>query len=218
MDDKQRNRADSVDTTKSKSNLVHVAEGFSRSSAVIKGYLKKKNSNGKWQKRYFEIVGQYFVYYKNKESDEMLCAMDLWRASAPERIKLSSSSKDKNDDSSDADFAITWDRFREFRAPNSNDADAWVKCMIEVQAKRPDADRRPNVTASVAAKVVTSPERSASRTNESITANSNNNSNYGSTNSKQHNNGKVEEWSSPEKVSTSKKTKEKSSNGCCIIM
>jgi hypothetical protein len=217
-----RSRTDSIDTTKSKSNLVQVAEGYSRKNAVIKGYLKKRNSNGKWQKRYFEIVGQYFVYYKNKESDEMLCAMDLWRASAPERIK--SKDNDDNEKDKDCDFAITWDRFREFRAPSSKDADDWVKYMLQVQAKRPDADRRPNVAASVAAKVVGSPDRRSSLMNgnetNNLSSSSSSSASYGSnTTTTTTTNGKVTEWSSPEKATSSKKKKEsEKSNSCCIIM
>lgn len=47
-------------------------------------YLRKENSAGKWQKRWFEVVGRYFVYYKRSDSPNMLCAMDLWKAHTPE--------------------------------------------------------------------------------------------------------------------------------------
>ena len=51
---------------------------------MIKGYLRKENSAGKWQKRWFEVVGRFFVYYKRADSPSMLCAMDLWKAHTPE--------------------------------------------------------------------------------------------------------------------------------------
>ncbi len=41
------------------------------------GYLMKEASTGRWQRRWFEIVGHYLVYYKTKEDTLMLCAMDL---------------------------------------------------------------------------------------------------------------------------------------------
>ncbi len=41
---------------------MEAAEKLDRAAAAMKGYLKKKNSAGHWQKRWFEIVGQYFVY------------------------------------------------------------------------------------------------------------------------------------------------------------
>lgn len=66
-----------------KSALVLAAEAVPRSAASLSGYLRKKNSADKWQKRWFEIVGQYWVYYKRAEDSTLLCAMDLWRAGAP---------------------------------------------------------------------------------------------------------------------------------------
>jgi len=71
-------------------------------------YLKKENSQGKWQKRWFEVcpcpadvllawqlcniqvVSHYFVYYKRNDSGTMLCAMDLWKAHNPEGSLFSS--------------------------------------------------------------------------------------------------------------------------------
>jgi hypothetical protein len=44
-----------------KGHLVEAAERIDRATALLKGYLKKKNSAGHWQKRWFEIVGHYFV-------------------------------------------------------------------------------------------------------------------------------------------------------------
>eukprot|EP01138_Halocafeteria_seosinensis_P003434 gb/GECG01003510.1/.p1 GENE.gb/GECG01003510.1/~~gb/GECG01003510.1/.p1 ORF type:complete len:124 (+),score=8.77 gb/GECG01003510.1/:1-372(+) len=69
-------------TPRAKSHLVRLAEMEDRNKAPIKGYLKKENSQKRWQKRWFEIVGHYFVYYKRYDSPEMLCAMDLNRVRA----------------------------------------------------------------------------------------------------------------------------------------
>ena len=38
----------------------------------------KEASSGRWQRRWFEIVSHYLVYYKTKDDVKMLCAMDLW--------------------------------------------------------------------------------------------------------------------------------------------
>lgn len=62
-------------TTKVKSHLVAAAEREDRASAVLAGYLRKKNSGGHWQKRWFEIVGHYFVYYKVKINDVLLSVL-----------------------------------------------------------------------------------------------------------------------------------------------
>ena len=44
---------------KPKPALVVAAERLDRRTALLTGYLRKKNSANRWQKRYFEIVGQY---------------------------------------------------------------------------------------------------------------------------------------------------------------
>src|SRR5690349_17513925 len=35
-------------------------------NSPLTGYLYKKASTGKWQKRYFEINGHYLIYYRNE--------------------------------------------------------------------------------------------------------------------------------------------------------
>jgi hypothetical protein len=184
-----RPRTDSVDTNKSKGTLVAVAERYPRSSAVMSGYLRKRNSEGKWQKRYFEIVGQYFVYYKSKQSDEMLCALDLWRASAPEMIPY-----DPTDPDSGADFAITWDRFRPFRAASKAEAFNWVAAMKEVQGKRPGADKRPSIPATIAAAAVSPSRRASAAGGDGAGLGGGTDATAGSGSSK------VSEWSNAEKT------------------
>jgi hypothetical protein len=223
-----RSRSESFDTTKSKGTLVTQAERFSRSSAAVAGYLKKKNSAGKWQKRWFEVVGQYFVYYKSKTSDEMLCALDLWRASAPELLQ-----PDPADPESSADFAITWDRFRTFRAGSRAEASRWVEAMKEVQGKRPGAEKKPNVPATVAAAAV-SPARRSSRAggveSASLGGDAVKNPAYGTAASGK----KVDEWGTADKAGGGKgdggkgkgkggkgkgaKADKEDGGGCCSVM
>lgn len=50
--------------SKNKSALVVQAEAMDRDSALLRGYVRKHNSQGRWQKRWFEIVGHFWVYYK----------------------------------------------------------------------------------------------------------------------------------------------------------
>jgi len=47
------------------------------------GYLRKLNRHQHWQKRYFEVVDHFFVYYKRDDSPDLLCAMDLYQADPP---------------------------------------------------------------------------------------------------------------------------------------
>lgn len=220
-----RGRADSAESSRTaKSSLVAAAERHARSSAVMAGSLRKMNSAGRWQKRYFEVVGQFFVYYKNKASEDMLCAMDLWRASAPELVPA-----DPRDADSGADFAITWDRFRAFRAGSKTEALRWVDAITAVQARRPGADRAPAVPASMAAAAVSSPARRASRAaagggaeDSHLSVKASGGSSYGSTKG----GGKVEEWSAPTPASTPTGTASKGARrkadgdggGCCTVV
>jgi hypothetical protein len=127
--------ADVEEAPKVKSALVVAAERLDRQSAVCSGYLRKQNSEGKWQRRYFEILvgsnGAFFVYYKRHDSPVMLCSMDLWRATVPELAPAT-----EGDPAPDT-FGITWDRFRLFRATSHADAVRWVTAMLQVQARRP---------------------------------------------------------------------------------
>lgn len=119
--------------SKTKSTLVLAAERYDRRTAVISGYLRKRNSENRWQKRYFEIVGNYWVYYKTDTSQDMLCAMDLWKASRPELVAPAGT----EDEGAQCEFCITWDRYRVFRAVSPADAVRWVNAIQQVQALRP---------------------------------------------------------------------------------
>jgi hypothetical protein len=91
-----------------KSALVLAAEACDRSRAAMRGWLRKKNSQEKWQKRWFELVDHYWVYYKSdKAGQPLLCAMDLWRAGTPALEAPAAAGGETG-----GDFSITWDRFR----------------------------------------------------------------------------------------------------------
>eukprot|EP01138_Halocafeteria_seosinensis_P003433 gb/GECG01003509.1/.p1 GENE.gb/GECG01003509.1/~~gb/GECG01003509.1/.p1 ORF type:complete len:176 (+),score=20.95 gb/GECG01003509.1/:1-528(+) len=123
-------------TPRAKSHLVRLAEMEDRNKAPIKGYLKKENSQKRWQKRWFEIVGHYFVYYKRYDSPEMLCAMDLNRAQNPAVIMESDG---QGGTVPTCEFSIRWDRYRLFRAETPEEAVRWVNVMRAVQ----DAHKKP---------------------------------------------------------------------------
>ena len=118
---------------KGKSSLVIAAEMVDRSTSLISGYLRKHNSQSKWQRRYFEVIGHYFVYYKTRDSPEMLCAMDLWKASTPEL------SPPQPAEQVSSEFSIVWDRHRFFRTEMAGEAERWVEAIRQVQAQRPVA-------------------------------------------------------------------------------
>ena len=119
---------------KAKSALVLAAEAVKSGPKVAAGYVRKENSASKFQRRYFEIRGgRYWVYYKSQESSEILCAMDLWRASAPALVPPGAGDVPDTGDV----FSITWDRDRLFKAANHADAVRWVDAIVACQAQRP---------------------------------------------------------------------------------
>ena len=121
--------------------LVVAAERVARSNALLSGWMKKKKlaatpgGAAKWQKRYFMLLPgtngvSYFVYYKTANVDApILAAMDLSRAGVPALV-----SPAEEESGSDAVFAITWDRYREFQASSKVEAQAWVDAIARAQA------------------------------------------------------------------------------------
>lgn len=43
----------------------------------LRGYLRKKSRQGRWQRRFFQTSHQYLCYYKNQNSDDLLACIDL---------------------------------------------------------------------------------------------------------------------------------------------
>ena len=56
-----RSSSNAESASRGKSSLVIAAESIDRASATATGYLRKHNSQARWQKRYFELVGHYWV-------------------------------------------------------------------------------------------------------------------------------------------------------------
>lgn len=88
--------------------------------------MEKLNGKNMWQKRWFEIVGHYFVYYKRHDSTDLLAAMDLWKAQPPRHAPTESV------------FYIEYDRDRAFRAKSAADAAKWIRLMLQVQRSNPN--------------------------------------------------------------------------------
>jgi len=171
-----------------KSALVSKAEALPRSGAglLASGYLRKMNSSNRWQRRWFEVLVSpaeaYFVYYKQRDSAELLCAMDVWRSSRPQLLVPESAAERAAAAAAavaaaaaerpgakpaavaaaaaaaaassavaagaaagaapregDCDFAITWDRYRVFRAGSRAEALRFARAIDEAQARKPAA-------------------------------------------------------------------------------
>jgi len=125
--------ADEGGAGKPKSALVLAAEKIDPRTAVLTGYLRKQNSAGRWQKRWFSLLGQYWVYAKSHTAPEVLCAMDLWKASPPALQPPAAGEAES------VEFSIEWDRFRLFRAASHAEAVRWVNAIAQVQAAKPAA-------------------------------------------------------------------------------
>ena len=176
-----------------KSALASRAEQLPRAGAgfLCSGYLRKKNSADKWQKRWFEVLAAregaaggpaaFFVYYKSRESADLLCAMDLWRSSRPELLVAETAAERAAAAAAGAgagagakaaaaaaataaaaaaaregecDFAITWDRYRVFRAASRAEAVRFVAAIADAQARNPAAGERPAASPAAFAAVV----------------------------------------------------------------
>ena len=130
-----------------------------RETSLIRGFLRKKNSADKWQKRYFEVLSAnnvaFFVYYKDAEkTSPMLCAMDLSKSSLPALVVQNVVGKDLTGSSNEADFAITWDRYRTFRAGNRSEAEKWVEAIKNAQSNLNSNRKAPLVDPQTAALAV----------------------------------------------------------------
>ena len=139
-----------------KAALCARAQALPRAGALATGALRKQNGAGKWQKRHFEVLSTplplpgapapsvapaaFFVYYKDDGADsEMLCAMDLFRSSLP-ALAVADEELATAAGGAECDFAITWDRFRVFRAPSRSEAKRWVAAIRAAQARNPNTN------------------------------------------------------------------------------
>lgn len=82
------------------------------------GYLRKKSSKGRWQRRFFETQGHYFVYRKDAESPELLASMDMSQVS------------EVNYNEGTTDFVVQFgERGYQMRGSSVEDAERWVKVL-----------------------------------------------------------------------------------------
>eukprot|EP00947_MAST-08B_sp_MAST-8B-sp1_P001718 g1718.t1 len=90
--------------------------------AELRGYLRKKSSKDKWQKRWFEANDHYLTYYKSETSDNLLACIDLRLVGD---IRLST------DPEHISEFVIQLgDRNYRMKAKTAEEAERWVKGLL----------------------------------------------------------------------------------------
>ncbi|TYZ58981.1 hypothetical protein PybrP1_002133 [[Pythium] brassicae (nom. inval.)] len=95
----------------------------------LKGYLRKKSRQERWQRRYFEATTHYLTYYKNRESEKLLACIDLWRT---QTIALNA------DDPSKTEFSIgIGEQSYLLKAESADEAQRWIK-GLQARQNRPE--------------------------------------------------------------------------------
>lgn len=148
------------------SPLNHQYNSFKMQSAAganeISGYLYKKSSSGTYQRRYFEVNGNYLTYYKTEEMKKLLAALSIPQVGS---IRLLGEVEDGG-----AEFSIDLkDRQYVLKADSVSEAERWVEHLLDVRdvsrqassssksagarssGPSPDSDRTPLSTAADAA-------------------------------------------------------------------
>lgn len=95
-------------------------------SAPFSGYLYKKNSSGEWQKRFFEINGNYLIYYKNETMTKLLAAVAIPHIGDVKMVG------DVNDSKGEG-YVIQIDLKEKqylLRAESYEEAEKWVKHLL----------------------------------------------------------------------------------------
>lgn len=96
----------------------------------LRGYLKKKSKQDKWQKRWFEANDHYLTYYKTPQSKKLLACIDLYQTG---EIKLVLPDSAPGADVS-TEFSISLgDRFYIIKAEGRDDAQRWVEGLRKRQ-------------------------------------------------------------------------------------
>lgn len=114
--------------------FVDQASSLDRASASMRGYLLKDTSTGRWQRRWFEIMGRFFVYYKTQEDSEMLCAMDLRLAKNIHVVVDGVVPVGTGPAAPRQAFSLCWDKKRTFLAETRAEAEAWVEALRAAQS------------------------------------------------------------------------------------
>ena len=146
------------------SPLNHQYNSFKLQSAganEISGYLYKKSSSGVYQRRYFEVNGNYLTYYKTEEMKKLLAALSIPQVGS---IRFLGEVEDVG-----AEFSIDLkDRQYVLKADSVSEAERWVEHLLDVRdvsrqassssksagarsGPSPDSDRTPLSTAADAA-------------------------------------------------------------------
>lgn len=96
------------------------------------GYLMKRSRKGEWHKRYFEISGQYLVYYKSSKMDKMLAAITLSQVGMIKILQdIDTTISRKTVAANNSVFTLDLkDRQLQLKAPNDAEAEKWVNQLI----------------------------------------------------------------------------------------
>ena len=111
------------------SPLNHQYNSFKLQSAganEISGYLYKKSSSGVYQRRYFEVNGNYLTYYKTEEMKKLLAALSIPQVGS---IRFLGEVEDGG-----AEFSIDLkDRQYVLKADSVSEAERWVEHLLDVR-------------------------------------------------------------------------------------
>lgn len=107
-------------------NTDYHSEDF---SAPFAGYLYKRASSGKWQRRYFEINGNYLIYYKSHTMSKLLAAVSIPQLGD---IKYSGAVKDEKGDGHVIQIDLK-DKQYFLRTDTFEDAEKWITHLLYVR-------------------------------------------------------------------------------------
>jgi hypothetical protein len=98
-------------------------------SSPISGYLLKRATNGEWQKRFFEINGNYLIYYKNSSMSKLLAAVSIPQLG---NIKITGEIQDNKGKGCIFQIDLK-DRQYQLRSETVEDSENWVKHLIFIR-------------------------------------------------------------------------------------
>jgi hypothetical protein len=104
----------------------------STTSILLSGYLYKKSTNGEWQRRYFEVNGNYLTYYKTHKMAKLLAAVSLPQVG---NIKLVGEIIDSKGNGYIFQIDLK-DRQYLLRAQTMDEAQKWVDYLVSIRDGR----------------------------------------------------------------------------------
>jgi len=90
----------------------------------LKGYLKKKSRQARWQKRWFEANDHYLTYYKTQASPKLLACIDLNQCG---HVTTGGDGGDATELEAGEFSLALGDRFYVIRAETQQEAERWVE-------------------------------------------------------------------------------------------